>query len=436
MWRGQQRTSSLALWTALLAGIVVTFPGGMPGVADGNGPRTTDLLNLVCAALLILAVFKSAQLHRVIYGILLVWALTVPWVFMEIYALSGVPDPPVQRLLVRWILCGCSAYLVTVLAESPVLRPRFLCGFLIGLVLSSLTLLYDFLTFSPEDLPIEQLVNLAIYNGKDIYDFIYRASGIFGHPNGAAGCVLVAVPILLGAIHEGRSPRWYIVIALALMGAVFYLTKSRGPLLVSAALVAYWLWSQTRGVRIPLILAGVTAILGVFAAGGFVTDWSGNVLVERFLDTNSISVNAGDRWWTIATSLELILQNPLGMGSAYVEPLETATGTSATHNAYLELALMGGLPLTVFVVIRLVTAAAGLFTPWRPVEAWLAAYFLGIFAFESYFLQVTVQLMTLWLVISPLRSFGTQTAPQARASMPPRPDQGLAVRSATRGPTG
>ena len=150
----------------------------------------------------------------------------------------------------------------------------------------------------------------------------------------------------------------------------------------------------------------------------------------------SIAVNAADRWWTIATSLDLIMQNPLGMGSAYVAPLETATGTSATHNAYLELALMGGVPLMVLVVLRLVKAAARLFTPWRPVEAWLAAYFLGIFAFETYFLLNTVQVMTLWLVISPLRSFGKRTAPQARASMQAIPGQGLAVRPTTRNLTG
>jgi hypothetical protein len=179
--------------------------------------------------------------------------------------------------------------------------------------------------------------------------------------------------------------------------------------MTSAALVAYWLWCQTRGARFPLVLAGLAIVLGVLTAGGLGTGWDGKVLLERFLDMDGISVNAGDRWWTIATSLDLMLWNPLGMGSAYVEPLATATGTSATHNAYLELALMGGIPIMVLVVVRLVKAAAGLFTPWRPVEAWLAAYLLGIFAFESYFLQVNVPLMTLWLVISPLRSFGRQT---------------------------
>jgi hypothetical protein len=76
---------------------------------------------------------------------------------------------------------------------------------------------------------------------------------------------------------------------------------------------------------------------------------------------------------------------------------------------------MGGIPLTVFVVVRLVKAAARLSTPWRPVEAWLAAYLLGIFAFEAHFLQVSIQLLTLWLVIAPLRSFRRQTSPHTEA---------------------
>ena len=435
-WRGQHHgTPTPAAWAAVLAGIIVTFPGAMPGIGDGNGPRTTDLLNLVCTGLLVVAVFRSAGLHRAIYGAVLVWALTVPWIFMEIYALGGGPDPAVQRVLIRWILCGCSAYFIAVLAGTPGLRPRFLCGLLIGIALSSLTLLYDFFTFSPEDMPIEQLVTLAIYNGKDIHDFIYRAYGIFGHPNGAAGCILIGVPLIIGVIQEGRAPRWSIAFALLLMGGVFYLTKSRGPLIASAALVAYWLWSQTRGVRLPLMLAGVIAVLGVLsalAAGGLGARGDG-ILLERFLDFDSISINAGDRWWTIATSIDLLLANPLGMGSGYVEPLDRTTGTSATHNAYLELALMGGVPLVVFVVVRLIKAAAHLFTSWQPVEAWLAAYLLGIFAFESYFLQIAIQLMTLWLVISPSRSFERQTLRQAASWIPPLPDHHLAVRATTRG---
>ena len=86
------------------------------------------------------------------------------------------------------------------------------------------------------------------------------------------------------------------------------------------------------------------------------------------------------------------------MGSAYVEPLQIATGTSATHNAYLELALMGGVPLTVCSSFQLANAAASLFRPWRRLEAWLAAYLLGAFAFETYFLMLNIQLVTLRLV--------------------------------------
>jgi hypothetical protein len=415
MWRSASGAPSASRWGALLAGIFVAFPSVIVGVTSGAWPRTTDLLNLACAGWLFFAVLRSARLHRAVHGLFVVWALTLPWILWEAYELGGSPDPPVQRLLIRWIMCGGSACLITMLTETPVLRSWFFYGLLVGVAVSLSTLVYDFLTFSPHDMPVEELVTLAIYNGKDLNDFVYRAFGIFGHPNGAAGCVLIAVPVLIGLIQEGRSPRWSIVLALALMGGVFYLTKSRGPLIVAAGLVAYWLWIQTRGFRLPLMFAGALAVLGGIAADGFLAGGGDGILLQRFLDMDDITINAGDRWWTIATSVDLMLRNPFGMGSAYVAPLETATGTSATHNAYLELALMGGIPIMVLVVVRLVRAAGLLFTPWRPAEAWLAAYLLGIFTFESYFLQVNIQLMTLWLVVSPLQSFGRQVLPQGRA---------------------
>ncbi|MBV8186237.1 MAG: O-antigen ligase family protein [Alphaproteobacteria bacterium] len=398
-----------------MAGMFITCPIPLPGLGeDGTGPRTTDLLNFASAGLLVVALFRSTRLNRAIYGVVLVWALSVPWVFMEIYGLSGATDPAVQRVLVRWLLCACAAYWITVATENPMLRSRFLYGLLIGVVPSLLTVTYDFLTFSPEDVPIDELVLLAIYNGKDIHDFAYRAYGFFGHPNAAAGCMLLGVPVLIGAVAEGRLPRWSILIAVALMGSVFYLTKSRGPLIVSTALVAYWLWSQGRGPRLLLVVTALATALVTLAAGQFATEWAGGVLLDRFVDTESISDNADGRWWTIATSLEMVLQNPLGMGSAYVEPLEIATGTNATHNAYLELGLMGGVPLMVLIVIRLLNAATGLFMPLQRAEAWVASYLLGVFAFETYFLLLNIQLVTVWLVVSPLRPLSKQ-APVAIA---------------------
>ena len=208
MRRGEAGTPILRPWSSFVAGVCVAFPAPISGLGIEGFPRLTDVLNVGCAGLLVFALFRSAPLHRAIYGTLLVWAMTLPWVFMEICALAGIPDPPVQRMLIRWILAGFSAYMITAVMERPVLRARFLYGLLSGIFFSSLTLFYDFLAFSPEDTPVEDLALIALYNGKDIHDFVYRAVGIFGHANGAAGCVLLGVPILLGAIQEKKIPRW------------------------------------------------------------------------------------------------------------------------------------------------------------------------------------------------------------------------------------
>jgi len=163
-----------------------------------------------------------------------------------------------------------------------------------------------------------------------------------------------------------------------------------------------------------MLLAGGT-VLTVFAVGQLALGWNVSALADRFVDLDGIMVNASDRWWTISTSFDLMIRNPIGMGSTYVEPLEVATGTSATHNAFLELALMGGIPLMLFVIFRLFKAASALRTVRAPVEAWLAAYLIGIFAFESFFLQVNVQLLIFWLLISPLKPIAMQRGVRAVA---------------------
>jgi uncharacterized membrane protein len=214
----------------------------LPGSADGgSGPRTTDIMNAAAAILLFCVVVRGGSLHPAIRFVSLVWLLSFGWIFVEVYSLSDQSDGPIQRVLIRWMMAGCSAYWIAVLMGDARHRYPVVLGQLIGVALSLATVALDWLTFSPEDMPLDQLVNLAIYNGKDIHDFIYRASGIFGHPNGAAGCVLVGVPILIGMIEEKKLPRYAMVAAIILMAATFYMTKSRGPLITSAGLILFWL---------------------------------------------------------------------------------------------------------------------------------------------------------------------------------------------------
>jgi hypothetical protein len=262
---------------------------------------------------------------------------------------------------------------------------------------------YDYVRFDPAAIDPAILVRVAIYSGTDLQDIEYRASGVFGHPNGAAGCILIAIPILIGMVEEKRLPRSALWLGVGIEALVFYFTKSRGSLLVSAELLGYWLLACA-----PPLYRVASAILAVIAGVlllGLLShlDFTQSLWLRRFVDTDAISTNASDRWWTITTSFDLVLRHPFGLGSSYAALLAEATGTDATHDAFLELALLGGLPLAIFVAARLIRTASFLATSYRPVESWLAAYFIGIFLFETYFVQVNIPILTIWVLWPPRR---------------------------------
>ena len=266
----------------------------------------------------------------------------------------------------------------------------------------------------------KSLVRVAIYSGTDPADIEYRASGIFGHPNGAAGCILIAIPILIGMVEERRLPRSALWLGVGIEALVFYFTKSRGSLLVSAGLLAYWLLVCAPPLyRVPSAI--LMAIAGVLLLGALShLDFTQSVWLRRFADTEAISTNASDRWWTITTAFDLVLRHPFGIGSSYGALLAEATGTDAAHNAFLELALLGGLPLAIFVAARLIGAASLLVTPYRPMEFWLAAYFIGIFLFETYFVQVNIPILTIWVLWFPRRAVAeAEVEPQIPRGMTP-----------------
>jgi hypothetical protein len=405
-------TSPRIAWFAMAvfgAGVCLGFPApALPGFGEGNFPRLPDMVNFLAGGLLLIGVVRQEPLHRAIIMVAFVCALCFGWTIAETFYLSSTSEPPIQRVLFRWILSCCSMYWLIVMMERREQRLLILFGLLAGLGLSATTVVYDFATFNPESMPVEQLVLLAIYNGKEIHDFIYRASGIFGHPNGAAGCLLIGVPIIIGLIEEKILPRASMLAAVALIGVVFYLTKSRGAMLTAGALVVLWAVCFTSKSEKLILFLLIALCLAVTAAAS--PSFLSGTFADRLLDFESISINAGDRWWTMSTSLDLILKHPFGMGSSYGHQLSVATGTDATHNAYLELGLMAGLPLMLFVIGGLCSTASLLASPHRPVEAWAAAYLIGIFFFETYFLQVNMPIYALWLLWRPRQPQGTSAA--------------------------
>jgi hypothetical protein len=417
---GALAPNRLTAAAAFLFGVCISFPAVVfPPLAEDSGPRLPDLANLLGALALVAALSQGKQLHRVASMLATICALSFGWLVAEAYFSYRVPDPILQRVLFRWFSACFAVYWLVLLMQH---RNRFsLClGLLAGALLSLVTVFYDYVGFHPESMDPKSLVRVAIYSGTDPADIEYRASGIFGHPNGAAGCILIAIPILIGMVEERRLPRSALWLGVGIEALVFYFTKSRGSLLVSAGLLAYWLLVCAPPLyRVPSAI--LMAIAGVLLLGALShLDFTQSVWLRRFADTEAISTNASDRWWTITTAFDLVLRHPFGIGSSYGALLAEATGTDAAHNAFLELALLGGLPLAIFVAARLIGAASLLVTPYRPMESWLAAYFIGIFLFETYFVQVNIPILTIWVLWFPRRAVAeAEVEPQIPRGMTP-----------------
>jgi hypothetical protein len=120
---------------------------------------------------------------------------------------------------------------------------------------------------------------------------------------------------------------------------------------------------------------------------------------ERWTDSRTAG-NRGERLHATLGSLDLALSSPAGLGAGYGETLLRTVGIPATHNAWMYLALLAGLPLALLVLAAVAGHALSLARR-RSVEAWLALAMLGLFLFEEYFRATAFQILALWLVATP-----------------------------------
>ena len=105
---------------------------------------------------------------------------------------------------------------------------------------------------------------------------------------------------------------------------------------------------------------------------------------------------------TTIRALELAFRNPLGIGAEYQGRLAamTASGLEATHNAWLYLALVAGLPLALYMFFALTRQAVSLFSR-SAIEGWLALQVIGLFFFEEFYRIPVFMIITLWLITAP-----------------------------------
>jgi hypothetical protein len=376
--------------------LLIAFPALLPAMP--GGVRTSELV----AAMAITGLCAVAAAGRLPAPgprpIGIAFLLCLPWVGAELVAVTTLDDDrAAQMMLIRWLLGLGSGYAMAALMAIPAARRPICLGLLAGLLLSLGSVVLDDLTFDPAhaSYTAAELARFVWVNG------VYRATGIFSHPNAAAGTVLLAVPLVIGLVEEGRLRRLGLLLAAGVVGVVFAFTQTRGPTGFAILLLLLHLLRQDATMRWSLVIGGIALSL-LLTADPLQSVGEGG-LVQRLVDANNIQAGASDRLDTVLASLDLALSHPLGLGSAYVTQLEARTGFSATHNGILQLALTGGLPIAAFVVVMLARHAAGLASRRAPVEAWLAAYLIGALLFENQFFVPSFVVLAIWLLWPPRR---------------------------------
>ena len=373
---------------------LVTLPVMIPGL--GNGARATELVNFAALAALLASLVLRLSLHRAVGALLIAVALSTFWIFDEISALSlHLGSVQSRMILVRWLMSVPTAYWLIVLMQNRRWRTLVTVGLLIGLLICLATVIWDYTLFDPmAHVPDAFAEEQVAYLGD-----IRRATGIFSHPNAAAATVLLAVPLLLGLVDEGRVPRGLLAVAAVMIGCIFFTTESRAESGIAIALMGWYFVRRS----FFHALATIVAIGLVFAVAATVKVDDPAAQQGLFGRATDFASGMGDRELTTRASFDIALENPLGVGSRYESMLQQRTGIDATHDGWAQLAMLAGWPLMLLVLIQCCRHAARLWSRPRPIEAWVAAYILAALLFENQFFVPTFSAFCLWLVYLPAK---------------------------------
>ncbi len=392
------RFSRLA--AALLGAALIFNPYVIPSEAEGS-PRLSDLISVLLAVVLLVRWITGYRYAlRFPVALWVVLGLIVVWIARE-WIENGTlttTDP------VRWVLALPYAFALYRYASRTDTRAPLVIGLSLGTAANIIVLALQAAGLT------ELTVQLGLASGRWSAVWIsgaheaLRPTGMWGHPNASAGVVALCFPLVCGLIDEKRLRPWWIIVAWLVVFASSMLTYTRSGILVSG--LAFVLWTSRSLAsgryarwKLSLLFAAVVALVIIGPPGGW---W-------RWVNESDLSENSSGRFDSTFHGLQLALTYPLGIGGDYARQLAALTsgGIEATHNGWLYLALVGGLPLTLFLLFGVTRRMSGLFFR-STVEGWLAFAIIGLFFFEEFLRVPCFIVLTLWLAIKP---WGTKPIP-------------------------
>ncbi|MGI8765841.1 MAG: O-antigen ligase family protein [Gemmatimonadaceae bacterium] len=382
-------------WTAWLLGFFVLYsPYVLPSRAE-QSPRVTDVLGVALMTALAIRFFTRGLNTRATVKLLLVALLVLPWILRELFQPGGGLS---DVLPLRWLLALPYAYVLWQMARDPSTRYALAFGLFWGAVANLGVVALQAAGYS------DVAVNLGLASGRWATrwgglagEAAVRPNGMWGHANASTGVIALCFPVVCGLVDEGRLSRWWVPVGLLVVGIASAVTLTRSATIVSVLVLVLW---ASRYWRTPGQLAVPAAIVALATAVLFLVGPPGGW--ERWQDPNHLSANAVERVNSTLSSLDFALEHPLGIGSDYnVFTWDVTGGVGATHNAWVFLAVVAGIPLTLVIAAGVVRQALVLRRR-RTIEGWLALQCLGLFLFEEFFRNSVFTILALWLFLTPV----------------------------------
>jgi hypothetical protein len=360
-----------------------------------GAPRLSDLIAVALTAVLLLR--WTARFHYrvrfpasfvVTASLLLLW-MSREWV--TAHTLSNT-DP------IRWCLAIPYAYALHRFACNRRTRVALMIGLTLGAAANLIVLAMQ--TFGLSDLAVQlgfasaRWANVWIMGGGEA---ALRPAGMWGHANATAGVIALCFPIVCGLVDEKRIRPWWIVAAWLVVFASSVFTFTRSGVIAAGIIFLVWTARALRSGRyvrwkLVLLVIGAAGVVFIGPPGGW---W-------RWAGETEVGENLGGRAETTLRAFDLALHNPLGLGAQYQERLGalTSSGIGATHNAWLYLSLVAGLPLALWVLQGTVRRLTSL-VHFSIVETWLALALMTLSFFEEFFRVPVFPVIALWLLADP-----------------------------------
>ncbi|MFW6015703.1 MAG: O-antigen ligase family protein [bacterium] len=348
--------------------------------------RITDVLGILMYIILFFNILTN-KVQKQIFYIIIISCPFIIWIFVSFI----LNDSETISMSIRWILALPWGYYIYKFCKSEYTKTFLVYGMIVGILVNLLILLIQYLGF----LNITELLGLSLPNDKYMtVNNNIRVPGMHGHPNASSAVISLVIPMVLYLVYKYNLNSIYIIFSLGVLYLGGQFTSTRTPIVVSIMLLVSFFISRFRYYRTHKIILVLMMISIIFISlvgppGGW----------DRWLDSKNYNVNSQGRMDTILHSIQMIIDYPLGVG---LKNYRNLSGFAASHNAFLQLSIIYGLPISLFIIIILLIFPFFLFLKYSNLllESIFSVQIIGLFMFEDHFHNPTFIILTCWFIIT------------------------------------